>query len=250
MDIREIGLVLVGDELLRGNRQDKHMQYMIGVLAERGLTLSWVEIIGDSEAQISDTITRAMQQKALVFCFGGIGATPDDRTRQAAARAAGLPIQPHPEATALIEEQFGDGAYPKRILMAHLPSGAGLIPNPVNRVPGFSLGDIHFVPGFPNMAWPMVEWVLDHKYAELINEHPDVEHRLYIYETPESELIDLMHELMDRHPGLGISSLPDAQHRNRIDFGLKGPAAMVEQAYEQLISELDSRGKGWGPLGD
>jgi molybdopterin-biosynthesis enzyme MoeA-like protein len=248
--ITEIGLILIGDELLRGNRRDKHMEYMIGLLGERGLTLSWVEIIGDSEVQIAEALQRAQLRPALVFCFGGIGATPDDQTRQGAAAAAGLPIETHPEASALIEAQFGADAYPKRILMAHLPRGAVLIPNPVNQVPGFSLGNLHFVPGFPNMAWPMVEWVLEHRYPELRNEHPDIEQRLFIYETPESELIDLMQSLLHQYPGLGISSLPDTQHRKRIDFGLKGPALVVEKAYAHLISQLDAMEKTWTPLGD
>lgn len=99
--------------------------------------------------------------------IGGIGATPDDLTRQCAAEAAGVPMERHPEALALIVEKFGEAAYAKRVLMADFPAGAGIIPNPYNRIPGFSLNRHYFLPGFPEMAWPMMEWVLDTHYAHL-----------------------------------------------------------------------------------
>ena len=45
------------------------------------------------------------------------------------------------------------------------PEGAAIIPNPYNKIAGFSVrkgeGGVFFVPGFPVMAWPMIEWVLD-----------------------------------------------------------------------------------------
>lgn len=248
MAISETGLILIGDELLRGNRQDKHMQYMISLLARRGMELSWVRIVGDEEAQITETLRDTMARPALVFSFGGIGATPDDVTRSAAARALGVDIARHPEAVRLLEEQFGEAAYPKRILMAEIPAGAELIPNPVNRVPGFKLEHHHFLPGFPNMAWPMAEWVLDTHYRALFNENPRVEERIYILNTPESELIDQMNLLLESYPGLGLSSLPDTKHRKRIDFGLKGPREVVEAAKADLLQWLEQEGIDWSPL--
>ena len=46
----------------------------------------------------------------VVFCCGGIGATPDDHTRQCAAAALGVPLALHPEAEALITERMRDVA--------------------------------------------------------------------------------------------------------------------------------------------
>jgi molybdopterin-biosynthesis enzyme MoeA-like protein len=248
MGITETGLILIGDELLRGNRQDKHMEYMIGLLDDRGMELSWVRIVGDEGAQITETLRDTMARPALVFSFGGIGATPDDVTRTSAAEAIGVAVERHPEAVSLLEDQFGEAAYPKRILMAELPAGAALIPNPVNRVPGFKLGHHHFLPGFPNMAWPMAEWVLDTHYSQLFNDNPRAEERLYILNTPESELIDQMNRLLERYPELGLSSLPDTRNRKRIDFGLKGPRQVVDAARTELLEWLDEEGIDWAPL--
>ena len=83
------------------------------------------------------------------FCIGGIGATPDDCTRQAAAKAHQRKLAQHPEALQLIIDQFGVDAYPKRVLMSEIPVGANIIPNEINNIPGFSVGEHYFMPGFP-----------------------------------------------------------------------------------------------------
>jgi molybdopterin-biosynthesis enzyme MoeA-like protein len=248
MSKMETGLLLIGDELLRGNRKDRHMEHMIKLLSKRGMDLDWVQIIGDDSDRITNTLRQTMAQPALVFSFGGIGGTPDDLTRACAAHAAGLRLRRHPEAARLLEEQFGDAAYPHRIVMAELPEDAALIPNPVNKVAGFSIADHHFLPGFPNMAWPMAEWVLDEHYPHLFNDRPHIEERIYIFNTPESDLIEQMEHLLRAYPGLKLSSLPSTENRSMIDFGLKGPEDLVTLARKELINWLDDEGKNWDAL--
>ncbi|KAG1652863.1 Lipid A biosynthesis myristoyltransferase [Nymphon striatum] len=164
-----------------------------------------------------------------------IGATPDDQTRAAAAEAFGQRFIRHPDAKALIEEKFGESAYPNRILMADLPEDSTMIPNPINQVPGFKVEHHHFVPGFPDMAWPMVEWVLDTYYSHLKNDTPNVEWRWDILGTPESVLLPMMNELLDTFKDVSLSSLPSTVKRgDLIDFGLKGAEADVSKAAKWL----------------
>jgi molybdopterin-biosynthesis enzyme MoeA-like protein len=183
----------------------------------------------------------------IVFSFGGIGATPDDRTRQCVAAAAGVELEINAEGQAILEEKFGETLYPQRIHMVEWPQGAQVIPNPVNRVPGFSFGDHHFVPGFPNMAWPMVAWVLDHHYRHLQQAETPVEYLLEALDTPESAVIDLMTEVMDAHPEVRISCLPEAGQRRAIEFGVRGAPAEAQVAFEALENALTRAGI---PLGE
>ena len=155
-DTPHFGAYIIGDEILSGKRQDKHLAQLIQTLASRGLQLAWCEYLGDNPGHITRSLQRSFASGDIVFSFGGIGATPDDHTRQSAAAALGLPIIRHAGAVAEIEAQFGEGAYPKRVLMADFPQGAELIPNPINRVAGFRINQHHFLPGFPEMAWPMM----------------------------------------------------------------------------------------------
>jgi molybdopterin-biosynthesis enzyme MoeA-like protein len=238
----DIGVIVIGDELLLGKRRDKHLPAMIERLGARRLRLDWVRIVGDEPARLEATLRDTLGSGDLVISFGGIGATPDDLTRQCAAAAADVALERHPEAAALIEARFGADAYSYRILMADLPAGSRLIPNPVNRIPGFSLRDHHFVPGFPNMAWPMAEWVLDTHYVHLRPSEPEHERRVEVYGVAESTLVPVMRRLLDRFPGVRISSLPSATDRGRIELGVRGETAQMERAFEVLLSELEGLG--------
>lgn len=232
---QKVGLILIGDELLSGVRQDKHMRNAIDMLRKRGMTLAWVRIIGDTRKEIIETLNQTKLLNDVVFSFGGIGATPDDQTRAAAAEAFDEKFILHPEAKGLLLEKFGESAYPHRILMAELAENSELIPNPINQVPGFKLANHHFVPGFPNMAWPMIEWVLDTHYAHLFNDNPNVEWRWDVLRVPESSLVDMMNEILASFEGVGISSLPSTVKRgDLIDFGLKGPEVEVTKAASWL----------------
>ncbi len=234
----KVGLILIGDELLSGLRQDKHMATIIGFLKARGLQLAWVRMIGDDWDLLLQTLRETLQTDEIVFSFGGIGATPDDLTRQAAAAASGYQLVRHPQAVALIEGRFGEGAYPNRIRMSELPDGCTLIPNPINQIPGFKIANHHFVPGFPDMAWPMVEWVLDTFYSQHFDTTPAIEQRWMLREVQESELIPMMEELLKTFPDVRLSSLPSTATRRQIDFGLKGKAAAVHEAAEWFEARM------------
>lgn len=243
--MQSVGLLIVGDEILSGKRKDQHLAKVIDLLHARGMSLAWAQMVGDDEAQIADAIAAAKARGDVVLACGGIGATPDDLTRQAAARAFGVPIERHREAEALIVDQYGDKAQPHRVLMADFPKGAAIIPNPVNNVAGFSIGDCYFVPGFPEMAWPMLEWALDTKLAHLHTTEPNVEFTLRSTgSSAEGDLLPLMEETLQRHRGIKLSSLPfrgDATRPRHIEFGIKGPRAMAADAYRWLRAELVKR---------
>ena len=99
---RRFGLIVIGDEILSGRRQDKHMSKLIELLNERGLSLSWAKYVADDPEQITATLKDSFASGDVVFSTGGIGATPDDHTRQCAALALGTKTELHPTARELI----------------------------------------------------------------------------------------------------------------------------------------------------
>lgn len=239
------GAYIIGDEILSGKRQDAHLSRVIQTLAARGLQLGWAEYLGDDQRRIAQSLKRSMDRGDIVLSFGGIGATPDDFTRQAAAEAAGLPIERHAGAVAEIEARFGEAAYPKRVLMADFPQGADLIPNPVNRVAGFSLRSHYFMPGFPEMAWPMMEWVLDTHYAHLFHQNVITEQAIVVWDAGESQLIDLMNHIVATHPEVKLFSLPKLDTRRTIELGVKGPAEQVAAAMADITQGVTQAGFPW-----
>ena len=239
MSAGEAGLIIIGDELLCGSRRDRHFEHVLHTLRPLGWHLTWVKLLADDEALLTDQLSQTIKGELPVFCFGGIGATPDDVTRQCAARAAGVRLQVHPEAVAKIEAQFGESAYPNRVRMADLPEGSRLIPNPVNRVPGFSVGQHHFFPGFPEMAWPMLDWVLQQHYQ--ISLKPLQERSLRVFDVGESDLIGMMEGLIARHPAVKLFSLPHLGTCRHIELGFRGREG-VDNALSDLIRVLTQAG--------
>ena len=196
------GAIIVGDEILVGKRQDKHLSFAIEALGKRGLRLAWAEYHGDDPERLTAALRRSFERGDVVFSFGGIGATPDDHTRQCAADALGVPLALHPDAEREIRARFGAEITPQRLRMGEFPVGCEIIPNPFNRIPGFSARGHHFVPGFPQMAWPMIEWVLDTQYRKLFDRDRWAEASILVYEAGESQLIPAMEaaEILARQP--------------------------------------------------
>ena len=258
-----IGLIIVGDEILSGKRADKHMPKVIELLKARGLQLDYADYVGDSPARITATLKRAFASGDIVFSCGGIGATPDDHTRQCAARALGADLALHPEAEILIRQRMQEVALEQgvpyeanrpdnlhRLNMGTFPVGSQIIPNPYNKIPGFSCGSVHFVPGFPVMAWPMMAWVLDTLYPHLFQTAAWVEKSVIVMGAMEATLTPLMEDLERDYVGIKVFSLPSVDHPTygrHIELGVKGEPGLVAQAYPALLLGLKGFDAQLGP---
>ena len=267
------GLIIIGDEILSGKRADKHLSKTIELLSARGLPLAYADYVGDDPDRITATLARAFASGDAVFSCGGIGATPDDHTRQCAARALGRPLVLHPHAQALIRERMQDVAREQglpyepdrsdnlhRLNMGMFPQGASIIPNPFNKIPGFHCsveeggclvegGGVFFLPGFPVMAWPMMEWVLDTHFAQHFARDAWLEQSVVVFGAMESTLTPLMEDL-EREHAVKVFSLPSVDHPQygrHIELGVKGAPDAVATAFAALLSGLRGLEMQLGP---
>ena len=289
------GLIIIGDEILSGKRSDKHLAKAIEILGQRGLQVAYSDYLGDDPDRITQTLRRAFASDDVVFSFGGIGATPDDHTRQCAAKALGVDLALHPQARDLILERMQDVAREQgttyepdrpdnqhRLNMGLFPVGADIIPNPFNKIAGFTCwqarastalsaagppqgakarsggsdlhavgarGGVHFVPGFPVMAWPMVEWVLDTYYADYFRRGAWQEQSIIVFGAMEATLTPLM-ESIERDFTVKVFSLPSVDHPTygrHIELGVKGAPDAVASAYAALLQGLRQVGASLGP---
>ena len=235
--------LIIGDEILSGKRQDKHLTHLIKTLKKYGLCLSKADYIPDDIDIIRENIESKIG--SIVFCFGGIGATPDDCTRNAASLAHKKPLTQHPQAKNLIEKQFGKGAYPKRILMADLPENAHIIPNTINNVPGFFINHHYFMPGFPEMAWPMIDWIINNRYEALKNLKTIEDQSIWLDNVSESKLIDTMKEIQEEHQDIKVYSLPKLKPNKTLELGITGAPKNVNKAMKDLRSQLKKSKFNW-----
>ena len=247
-NLQGIGALIIGDEITLGRRQDKHFAKVVELLAARGLTLDWALYHGDNRERLTETLRRSFASGDIVFSCGGIGNTPDDHTRQAASAAAGTELVLHPDADREIRTRYaeiGREVTDYALDMGRFPAGSRIIPNPFNRIPGFSLGDHHFVPGFPQMAWPMIEWVLDTYYADRFNRRPSAEAAILVWKGIESTLTPLMLKIEAEFPGLKVFSLPflgSADVGRHVELGVRGDPQQVPAAMELMRREVATLG--------
>ncbi len=252
-----IGLVIIGDEIMSGKRSDQHFPNVVQLLKERGLSLDWARYLGDEPDRIVSVLKESFATSDIVFCCGGIGSTPDDHTRQCASIALGRPLELHPEAKISICERIAetandptrvDYASPdnqRRLKMGEFPVGAKIIPNPVNRIPGFSVGTHYFVPGFPQMAKAMISWALDTYHRPLFHQIDHAEKSVVVYGAVEAKMTPLMEQIEARFPSVKVFSLPHMGHTrlsNYVELGVKGPPAELNAPFAVLMEGLDRIG--------
>ncbi|MDT7516034.1 competence/damage-inducible protein A [Rhodoferax mekongensis] len=263
----KFGVIIIGDEILSGKRADKHLSKAIELLGARGLPLAYAHYVGDDPERITATLAAAFASGDTVFSFGGIGATPDDHTRQCAANALGKSLALSESARALIMERMQDVAREQgtafeperpdnvhRLQMGMFPAGSAIIPNPYNKIPGFShpgtgQGAVHFVPGFPVMAWPMVEWVLDTHCSAWFQANAWREQSVIVFGAMESLLTPLMEQLEQQHP-VKVFSLPSVDHPQygkHIELGVKGRPEDLPAAYAEMLVGLRKLEMPLGP---
>ena len=244
------GAIIIGDEILSGKRVDAHFDKIVSLLAARGLRLSWAEFLGDERSRIAATLKRTFASGDVVFCFGGIGNTPDDHTRQAAAEALAVDLVLHPDAEREIRARFGDDVNEVRLLLGTFPRGVDIVPNPFNRIAGFSVKHHYFLPGFPQMAHPMAEWALDTFYSSFFNRQPMVD-KAFLLTGPmayESALLVLMERVVADYPALRLFSLPsvgDDGQRRHLELGVEGEVTLVDHAMEEIRLDVEKRGIAW-----
>ena len=210
-----VGIVILGDEVLKGEIRETNLAHMIPLLAEWGAETALCAILPDDIPVVVRHLRRFREEVDFLVLTGGIGPTPDDITRDAVAEVAGVPLIVHPEAKAALEARTYKGANMEyRMLMAQVPQGATLIPNPLSPAPGFFIDRMAVFPGVPRMLQAMFEWV-----KPMVSGPRKSRVTLYAM-APESSYAGIMKEVMTAFPDVGIGSYPfsDGEYRVRVVF--------------------------------
>jgi len=226
--------LIIGTEILNARREDKHFNFIRDELQKYGHELFASFIIKDDEKLIKQSFELIKADKSSVlFSFGGIGSTPDDLTRKISADIfTSKPLVLHKQFKLDIINKFGDDAYPNRIHMAELPENSDLLFNPINNMSGYSLNNKYFfVPGFPEMAHPML--------IEVMKKHFSISKQKFRYtllaNTSEDRLISIM-KLLPKH--IELSSLPMFKDNGPIvELSLSGKDKEEVKGYFNLFVE-------------
>ncbi|MBM2828657.1 MAG: competence/damage-inducible protein CinA, partial [Actinobacteria bacterium] len=100
---RRVGVVILGDEVLSAEIREANLAYMLPLLNEWGAEVALCAILPDDIEVVVRHLRAYLDEVDLLVLTGGIGPTPDDITREAVARVAGVPLVVHPDAKAALE---------------------------------------------------------------------------------------------------------------------------------------------------
>src|SRR5512145_2696245 len=209
-----VGIVILGDEVLKAEINEANIAYMLPLLNEWGAEVALCAILPDHVPTVVRHLRAYLEETDLLILTGGIGPTPDDITRDAVAQAAGVPLVVHPDAKSALEAYYGDRMTPHRMLMAQVPEGATLIPNPLSAAPGFFVGRMAAFPGIPRLLREMFGWIRPHVAGRRKS-------RVTLFsQAPESAYAGIMGDVQTAFPDVGIGSYPtvDTEYRVRIVF--------------------------------
>jgi nicotinamide-nucleotide amidase len=149
-------IIAIGNELTSGRVLNTTSRFAAGLLFSAGHEISAMATIGDTPAEISETLKRAIKRSDFIIVTGGLGATSDDLTSEVVGQALGRPTVFHPEVFAKIKallSNLDDQALSDLQKLALLPTGAEVL-NPDARMAGYLLvhdnKPIFFLPGVPH----------------------------------------------------------------------------------------------------
>lgn len=226
---------IIGSEILNGRRADKHFEFLKNELHKYGHELFASFVIKDDKNLIEKIYRLIKDDKdGVMFSFGGIGATPDDLTREVAADVfTGMPLQRHKKFEQDIIDRFAEEAYPHRIHMSDLPQNSELLFNPINNMSGFSLEDKYFfTPGFPQMSHPMISSVIEKHFSS----HVEKYRLTLLAQTSENTLISIMKQVPS---DIELSSLPILKEsKASVEISLCGTDKLLVEKYFMLFTNF------------
>ena len=239
-------VLIVGNEILSGRTQDTNTQFLAKALSLRAVRLTGVRIVSDDIVQIVKAIRTMRKLADFLFVCGGIGGTPDDKTREATAQAFDVPLVRNPQAESILKTYYGDRANEARLRMADLPQGCELINNPITRAPGIKIKNTYVFAGIPKLVEAMFASV----QRDFAGGNPLFEREAFFDFgegdlTPFMEIIDKKYPTVElgSYPQIDISqfSLPFERRRFRTQIVIRGQdAGDVEKAFEEFLALVEN----------
>ena len=243
-------VLLIGNEVLSGRTKDKNLGFIADYLAVLGIDLMEARVVADIEDDIVAAVNALRKRYTYVFTTGGIGPTHDDITADAIAKAFGVGISHHPEASEILLRYFaeqGREANEARMRMARVPHGATLILNPVSKAPGFKMENVHVMAGVPKIMQAMMDQI-----APTLSKGAPVISRTITFLGGEGDIAAPLKDIQTRYEQVSIGSYPFESSqgfatnlvlRSRDGDALAAATEQVRQACEALFN--GGKARGW-----
>jgi nicotinamide-nucleotide amidase len=248
-DKNDVEIITVGDELLKGERSDAHVQYLARELMRCGVRVKRTHSVGDSVDDIASVVAERLGNARVLVLTGGLGPTPDDITRVGVAGALGLDLEFHQPSWDAIERFFaqrGKKATDVNRQQAEFPSGSTVVPNELGTAPGFWIEHegtaVVALPGPPVEVRRIFEADVLPRINEIFRREPVRVETFRTIGVGESNMRSLIGDKLDAIEAFDVSSMPS---RIAVDIvltekpGLSDRSALDEEA-DRFERELNA----------
>jgi nicotinamide-nucleotide amidase len=249
------GIVVTGTEVLTGRIADSNGPWISEQLAERGVEVAHILVVGDRPADLEAALGfMAAEGMDLIVTSGGLGPTADDLTAEIVGRFAGRELVLDEGMEAKIAEVIRGFARRFRLdeaavieanrKQAMVPEGATPL-DPVGTAPGLVVpaGErvVIVLPGPPRELQPMWPVALETGEVRGVLERatPLRSYTMRMFGVPESEIAKSMREMEDGGIDLGAVEITTCLRRGEIEIDVRyrDDAAAVAEAVRDGLAE-------------
>jgi nicotinamide-nucleotide amidase len=207
-------IIAIGDELTSGRIANTTSGFAARLLFAAGHEIYAMHTIGDTPQLIGEALKRAIGRVDFVIVTGGLGATTDDMTNEAVAKALDRPATPNEEILEQIRSQLQTSGREQSALekLAWLPEGAEVL-NAAERMAGYLLihdsTPVFFLPGVPEQAKKLLtDYVLPRLAGWSRNNRNHVRLRVYRTVGLEEYEINRLLQKLEQHEHVTIGYYP------------------------------------------
>ena len=209
------GLLIIGDEILKGFTSDTNTQVAATALRDNNVVLKYVVVVSDILEDIVGEIRRMQGLVDVVITSGGVGGTHDDVTMESVAAALNCGMAQHEEMAQLLLKKMnktGDSSLMSeaQIKMATLPTNAKLryLSKDPNDWPILQCKNIFILPGIPEFFSKKVRNVAEYLSCQM--------ERLPAYkvvlQVDENSIVPILNQVVENHPNIVFGSYPFVSH--------------------------------------
>ena len=211
----DVEFVIVGNEMLRGDGRDSHLEYLGRRLLGIGVRIDRAHVVGDERGRIAAVVRERLTQSRVLVVSGGLGPTQDDITREAVADGLGVPLEFREDQWRNIQDyfkKFGWRVSESNRRQAFFPEGATPVDNLRGTAPGFMIEKsgclVAVLPGPPREFRTMLEGAVLPAIGDVFKRPALFSATFHTAGIGESAMVKILDSLMDRYGEFALSSLP------------------------------------------
>ena len=215
MQRHDAEVLLVGNELLRGERRDAHLAFVAQAMQRTGVRIAECHCVGDDIHAIAEKLRERMVRTRVLVVTGGLGPTDDDVTREGVAEAVNQPLEFRDEQWSHIATFMaarGRTATEANRRQAHFPRDSEVLANPFGTAPGFALeyegAHVFVLPGPPPELQPMLQALVVPRVSQLFTRPPLRVETFRTIGIAESQLFEMLGDTTFALRAYSVSWLP------------------------------------------